>query len=1500
VTVFEGQQILVGMPRRISSCLNSLAAFACVVASTFAFVPSAHASTATTTTLSASPSPAVAGQSVTLTATTSAPGTVTFTYDGQTIGTASTVGSGVSLAGMQRWTYTGNSSPWRLAGDSSGNLYVSTYNPSDCGGGRCQTKQLTAGGGVSYAPSESWNGLYVSVVGLAVDSSGAIYEAVFNGTAQNTIRKRTSIGTNSTTFVSAAALGVPSAGQGQISGMTIDANQNLYVTMPYLGEIKKITPAGVVSTYATGLGSPISGPVINTTSGVLYYINADKDVMQIPAGGDTPVLLAAASCNLETWNGSPWYGLGAQLAIDSAGFVYGAQCGGVTALSTPNNEPISQINPSTGAMRQYLGWDKCAQDPPLSDGWAAGCGGGQALAFVGDRMYTAGAHMGSAGVYGMSASGYVATLTFTPSAPGSFSTGATLTPTDSGTHSGSSGSGTLVVRPAAPSAPDLAAASDLGTSSTDDTTSDNTPRLEVPGTYATGDTITVTATKSGSSNVTCTYLIPATGCDLGTLADGTWSITATHAHPTGGTSATSTALSIAIDTTAPAAPTAVDLASGSNTGTSSTDNVTSDSTPTLGASGGSAGDTMTLTATKGSTSVSCTYVVGSATNCTLGTLEDGTWSISATLTDAAGNSSVASSALSMAIDTTGPSGSMPDLVAASDSGSSSSDDITADNTPTFTIPGQSTGDVITVTASKLGSPDATCTYTVGAATNCTLPALGDGSWNVSAAVTDLAGNTGNTLSLALAIDTTASAAPNVPDLLPTSDTGSSSTDDVTNDATPAISGLGASDADLVTVTATKAGGGTVSCTYVKSASVNSCDLPAMSDGEWAITTTNTDPAGNVSPQSAPLNMVLDTTAPSAPLAPDLLLASDTGVSGSDDLTGDNTPSMTGGAVPDGSTVTVSGRKADGSTVSCSYVASPSVTSCDLPAMSDGAWSMSATVADPAGNFSPAGPGLDIEIDTAAPIASMGPDLLASSDSGSSNSDNVTNVTTPELSLPSAMPGETVTLTATSPAGATANCSYMVTATVTSCTLGVLADGAWKISGTIADTSGNVSSASPALDITIDSTPPVPSAPDLLPESDNGSSDTDNLTNDTSPAFGLPGAIDGDSISIVAKKEDGTTVTCTFTKSAAISSCDLVTLTDGKWTVTASVTDAAGNTSLGGPAITLDIDTTPPTAPASPNLPTNKKGLTGNPTPTLEVDGVRSGEKITGSATNGKKSVKCVFVGAPGIRSCTLPMLEPGQWFISATATDRAGNVSEESGRVRIEVIDVGLPENTVSLKTVVTSVSRGSAKLTATLRHSELGKVANVVFVVRNPDGTVDRIVRVAAPTRQAAVSMTMKGMRRGQQVEAYTENWLGVSTNAPWGSNVVRAATTNIVSASGKPTLAGGKLVVSRIIFDPASPLLDDADKAQLDRIVWSLANKGGLVLISGFARQNKVDTKRFLDNLSVERAKAVANYLSGRGVRAWIRYEGYGAVTRGIGTWEDRKVEIRWVSGATTLPNE
>jgi len=92
---------------------------------------------------------------------------------------------------------------------------------------------------------------------------------------------------------------------------------------------------------------------------------------------------------------------------------------------------------------------------------------------------------------------------------------------------------------------------------------------------------------------------------------------------------------IAVDTTAPNTPSTPDLDATSDTGGSATDNITSDNTPKINVSGSFAG-TAVVTATKqGATSVSCTI---STNTCDLGTLSDGTWSISVTDTDSAGNS----------------------------------------------------------------------------------------------------------------------------------------------------------------------------------------------------------------------------------------------------------------------------------------------------------------------------------------------------------------------------------------------------------------------------------------------------------------------------------------------------------------------------------------------------------------------------------------------------------------------------------------------------------------------------------------------------------------------------------------------------------------------------------------------------------------------------------------------------------------------------------------------
>jgi outer membrane protein OmpA-like peptidoglycan-associated protein len=102
----------------------------------------------------------------------------------------------------------------------------------------------------------------------------------------------------------------------------------------------------------------------------------------------------------------------------------------------------------------------------------------------------------------------------------------------------------------------------------------------------------------------------------------------------------------------------------------------------------------------------------------------------------------------------------------------------------------------------------------------------------------------------------------------------------------------------------------------------------------------------------------------------------------------------------------------------------------------------------------------------------------------------------------------------------------------------------------------------------------------------------------------------------------------------------------------------------------------------------------------------------------------------------------------------------------------------------------------------------------------------------------------------------------------------------------------VDRIIFDAASSALDARDRAQLNRLARELRGRGGVLLISGFARQNLIDDSKFLMNLSTERARNVANYLSSQGVRAWIRFDGYGAITTKPGTAGDRRVDIRWSS--------
>jgi len=218
-------------------------------------------------------------------------------------------------------------------------------------------------------------------------------------------------------------------------------------------------------------------------------------------------------------------------------------------------------------------------------------------------------------------------------------TGGTPAPTPTPTPTPTPGA------PAAPSVPDLAAASDLGRSSTDNITKDSTPTLT--GSAAVGSTVKLFdgATQVGSATTDSAGHWTITSS---ALADGAHTLTATAANA-GGTSAASGGLAVTIDTHAPSAPTTPDMATASDNGASSSDNATSITTPTFTGAVANAPNAL-VTLYDGSTAVG-SATVDSAGNWSITStpLAAGSHTITATATDVAGNASLSSGSLAVTI-----------------------------------------------------------------------------------------------------------------------------------------------------------------------------------------------------------------------------------------------------------------------------------------------------------------------------------------------------------------------------------------------------------------------------------------------------------------------------------------------------------------------------------------------------------------------------------------------------------------------------------------------------------------------------------------------------------------------------------------------------------------------------------------------------------------------------------------------------------------------------------
>jgi len=170
---------------------------------------------------------------------------------------------------------TGFNQPYGMAIDATGNLYVADQLNSEI-------KKVTPAGVVSVVagtvlssfPATPVNGPAASATfhfpaGVAVDASGNLYVADTN---DNMIRKITSNGTVSTLAGSGSAGSADGTGAAASfsgpTGITVDATGNIYVADKNNHIIRKITPAGVVTTVAgkKGVyGFPENGPATSIT-----------------------------------------------------------------------------------------------------------------------------------------------------------------------------------------------------------------------------------------------------------------------------------------------------------------------------------------------------------------------------------------------------------------------------------------------------------------------------------------------------------------------------------------------------------------------------------------------------------------------------------------------------------------------------------------------------------------------------------------------------------------------------------------------------------------------------------------------------------------------------------------------------------------------------------------------------------------------------------------------------------------------------------------------------------------------------------------------------------------------------------------------------------------------------------------------------------------------------------------------------------------------------------